>query len=275
MMAERKSPVSLYRLCVVYVSGNIDTFCPAHEDIFASAFPLNVSNDLVWQSWKQRNFISLYHLLKHRLSPDGLRYIEYRLSTAILSRLPKLVCESPEYLRRLVELTLVGVENEHDRRMVEVLGQQAPLRWVTQRPLNARQQAQIRVTENSVEICEPMSPFPPLKDGIFYQLMTRQELLESEISFEQRITESPQFDLLHGMLWEQMVKIPFLTDAPLPFLKGFKLNLSDFTACSLGRLLQSTIALPHKANNFPVLGCISLVLTGQEGYPATRPTASV
>ncbi|KAH8018567.1 hypothetical protein MRX96_018987 [Rhipicephalus microplus] len=127
-MSEHKFPASLYRLCIVYVSGNIDTLCPAHEDKFGSAFPLNVSKDLVGQSLKQQNLASLYHLLKHCLSPKGLRYIEYRLPTAILSRLPKFVRESPDYLRELVELTLVGVANEDDRRMIEVFGHHAHLR---------------------------------------------------------------------------------------------------------------------------------------------------
>ncbi|KAH8020030.1 hypothetical protein HPB51_023905 [Rhipicephalus microplus] len=187
-MAEHKYPVSLYRLCVVYVSGYIHTLCPAHGDIFGSALPLNVCEDLVRQSWKQQNFASLYHLLKHRSSPAELRYIEYCLPTAIPSRLPKFVRETPDYLRELVELTLVGVANEDDRRRVEVLGHQAHLRWVSRRRFSARQQAQIPVSENSMEICKPMLPFPPPMDGTLYQLMTHQQLLESEMCFDQRIT---------------------------------------------------------------------------------------
>ncbi|KAL3250201.1 hypothetical protein MRX96_055591 [Rhipicephalus microplus] len=142
-MAEHKYPVSLYRLCVVYVSGNIHTLCSARGDIFGSALPLNVCEDLVRQSWKEQNFASWYHVLKHRLSPEELRYIEYRLPTAILSRLPKFVRETPDYLRELVELTLVGVANEDDRRRVEVFGHQAHQRWVPRRRLSAKQQAQI------------------------------------------------------------------------------------------------------------------------------------
>ncbi|KAL3180084.1 hypothetical protein MRX96_037468 [Rhipicephalus microplus] len=46
--------------------------------MFASAFPLGVSKELVVQSLKQQNFTSLYLLLEHHLSGDGLR----SLSTA-------------------------------------------------------------------------------------------------------------------------------------------------------------------------------------------------
>ncbi|KAL3250203.1 hypothetical protein MRX96_055593 [Rhipicephalus microplus] len=254
-MAAHVEPVSLYRLCVVYVARTTDRFCSAHEDIYGSALPLNVCEDLVRESWKQQYFASLYRLLKYRSSPEELRYIEYRLPTSILSRLPKQVRESPDYLRKLVELTLVGVANEEDRRMVEVVGHQAHLRWVTRRQLDARQQAQIRVSENSTEIFKPMPPFAPPMDGTLYQLMTQQQLLESEMLFDQRITKWSVFNMLRGQLWKQMVKITCITDAQLPFLKYFQMNLSDFTACNLGRLLQSMQS--REANNFP------LVLTGQ------------
>ncbi|KAL3190338.1 hypothetical protein MRX96_019409 [Rhipicephalus microplus] len=98
IMVEHMSLVSLYRLCVVYVSTNIHSLCPAHEDMFASALPLNVSKDLVAQSLKHENFASLYDLLKHRLSYNMLRYTEHRLPMAILSRLPRLVREAPSFL---------------------------------------------------------------------------------------------------------------------------------------------------------------------------------
>ncbi|KAH8018568.1 hypothetical protein MRX96_018986 [Rhipicephalus microplus] len=101
-----------------------------------------------------------------------------------------------------------------------------------------------------------MPPFALPMDGTLYQLMTRQQLLESEILFDQRITEWSGFNMLHGQLWKQMVKITCITDALLPFLKCFQMNLSDFAACNLGRLLQSMQS--REANNFP------LVLTGQE-----------
>ncbi|KAL3226818.1 hypothetical protein MRX96_024645 [Rhipicephalus microplus] len=140
-MANRKSPASLYCLCVVYVSENIHSFCAVNEDIFASAFPLGVSKDLVVQSLKQQNFTSLYHLLKDRLSRDGLRYIEYRLPVAILSRLPRHVREDLGYFKRLVELSLDGVVNEYNRRMVEMVCQQAHLWLVTQRPRNVPDRA--------------------------------------------------------------------------------------------------------------------------------------
>ncbi|KAL3180082.1 hypothetical protein MRX96_037466 [Rhipicephalus microplus] len=105
-MANRKFPASLYRLCVVYVAENVHSLCPANEETFASAFPLGVSKDLVVQFLKQQNFTSLYHLIKHLLSRNGLRYIEHRFPVAILSRLPRLVRETPDYLKHLVELSL-------------------------------------------------------------------------------------------------------------------------------------------------------------------------
>ncbi|KAL3245633.1 hypothetical protein MRX96_058165 [Rhipicephalus microplus] len=107
-----------------------------------------------------------------------------------------------------------------------------------------------------------MPPFPLLMNGTLYQLMTRKQLLESEMFFDRRITEWSGFNMLHGQLWEQMVKIPCITDVLLPFFNGFKLNLSDFTAYNLGRLLQFTQS--HEANNFALLGRVSLILTGQE-----------
>ncbi|KAL3180079.1 hypothetical protein MRX96_037464 [Rhipicephalus microplus] len=173
-MANRKSPASLYRLCVIYVSDNIHSLCPANEDIFASAFPLGVSKDLVVQALKQQNFTSLYHLLKHHLSREGLRYIEHRLPVAILSRLPRLVRETPAYLKHLVELSLDGVVNEDNRRMVEMLCQQAGLRLVTQRPRNVPDRPHVQVTENCNYLCKSPFSLPPVAYDRLNQLMTRQ-----------------------------------------------------------------------------------------------------
>ncbi|KAL3197429.1 hypothetical protein MRX96_044899 [Rhipicephalus microplus] len=72
-MAEGQFLVSLDRHCFVYVSGNVHSLGPAQHDIFANALPLNVSKDLEVQLLKQQSFTSLCHLLKHRLSGNGLR----------------------------------------------------------------------------------------------------------------------------------------------------------------------------------------------------------
>ncbi|KAL3256537.1 hypothetical protein MRX96_046596 [Rhipicephalus microplus] len=48
---------------------------------------------------------------QHLLSHKWLRYIEYRLTTAILSQLPRFVCEALCCFRQLDELSLVTVLN--------------------------------------------------------------------------------------------------------------------------------------------------------------------
>ncbi|KAH8024849.1 hypothetical protein HPB51_001482 [Rhipicephalus microplus] len=126
---------------------------------FLFAFPLNVSNDLVEQSLKQQNFFSLYHLLNHLSSHNGLRYIEHRLPVIILPWLRRLPREGPCYFKQLVETTFVGVMNEDDQRVVEVLCQQAHLRLVTQCPLNVPDHAQVQVTEKSKEFHNSTFPF--------------------------------------------------------------------------------------------------------------------
>ncbi|KAH7982270.1 hypothetical protein HPB52_003559 [Rhipicephalus sanguineus] len=251
-MAKRKSPVSLYRLCVVYVSDTIDSLCPADEDIFASAFPLHVSKDLVVQSLKQQNFTSLYHLLKHRLSRDGLRYIEHRLPTAILSRLPRLVRETPAPGKHLVELLLVGTMNEDDRRLVEVPGQLPHLRRVTRCTRNITDRAQVPVAENRREFCKPSFWNQRVADGSFYQLVACQQLLASEMYFDQPVTVWSSFDLLYGLSCQQTAKIPFLAQALHAFPEGCKLNIVEYIARSLGPRLQSTTVLPRQENILPL-----------------------
>ncbi|KAH8030811.1 hypothetical protein HPB51_011855 [Rhipicephalus microplus] len=265
-MANCKSPAFLCRLCVVYVSENVHSLCPANEDIFASACPLGVSKDLVVQSLKQQNFTSLYHLLKHRLSRDGLRYIEYRLLVAILSRLPRLVRENLGYFKHLAELSLDGVVNECNRRMVEMLCQQAHLRLVTQRPRNVPDRPQVQVAENCNHLRKLSLSFPPVADGGLYQLMTRQRLLESETCMVRRITVRSPFDLLRGLPREQRVTVSFLPKLPLPFPGDCQLNFTDLTPCSVRRTLQSSTALLPicSASHFHRQNRISLVLTGQE-----------
>ncbi|KAH7982269.1 hypothetical protein HPB52_003558 [Rhipicephalus sanguineus] len=263
-MAKRKSPVSLYRLCVVYVSDTIHSLCPADEDIFASAFPLHVSKDLVVQSLKQQNFTSLYHLLKHRLSRDGLRYIEHRLPTAILSRLPRLVRETPALGKHLVELLLVGTMNEDDRRLVEVPGQLPHLRRVTRCPRNVTNRAQVPVAENCRELCKPSFWNQRVADGSFYQLVACQHLLASEMCFDQPVTVWSSFDLLYGLPCQQTAKIPFLAQALHAFSEGCKLNIVEYIARSLVPRLQSSTVLPRIVSSFPLRSRVSLVLTGQE-----------
>ncbi|KAL3256538.1 hypothetical protein MRX96_046597 [Rhipicephalus microplus] len=138
--------MSPYRLCVVFVY-DIASLLPAHQDTFASAFLLNISKELAEQSLKQQIFTSWCELLQHRLSRKWLRYIEYHLTTAILSQLPRFVCETLCCFRQLDKLSYVAAFNGDDRNVVEVLDQQAHLRRVMQLPLNLTAHAQVRVTE--------------------------------------------------------------------------------------------------------------------------------
>ncbi|KAL3182452.1 hypothetical protein MRX96_007632 [Rhipicephalus microplus] len=88
--------------------------------------------DVTWANEKnemsdgQLDLASLLH------APD------WRLATTL--QLPQPWC-AREFM--LVELLLIGVENEDNRRMVEVLGQQARLRWMTQRSLSVTDQARV------------------------------------------------------------------------------------------------------------------------------------
>ncbi|KAH7951514.1 hypothetical protein HPB52_010261 [Rhipicephalus sanguineus] len=231
-MAKRKFPVSLYRLRVVSVSDTIHSLWPAHEDIFANAFPLHVSKDLVVQSFKQQIYTSLHHLPKRRLSRNGLRYIEHRLPTAILSRRPRLVREAPSHCMPLVELSLVGTMSEDDRSLVDVLiGQLPHLRRVTQCRRNVTDHAQVPVAE---ELSKPTFSKERVTDSSLYQLVTCQRLLESEMCFDQRITVWSSFDLLRGLPCQQTAKIPFLTKAALCFPEGCKLSLVEYMARYLG-----------------------------------------
>ncbi|KAH7961909.1 hypothetical protein HPB52_013270 [Rhipicephalus sanguineus] len=262
-MAKRMSIVSLYRVCVAYVSNTIHSLCPLHEDIFASTLPLHVSKDLVVQSFKQQNFTSLYHPRKHRLSRNGRRYIEHRLPTAILSRLRRLVREAPSHCRQLVEPSLVGTMSQDDMSLVEVLGQLLHLRLVTQYPRIVTDCAQLPVTENCKELCKPTFSNQRDTDGSLYQLVTCEQLLESEMCLDQRLAVRLSFHLLHALPCQQMVNIPFLNEAQLSFPEGCKLNLIEYIACSLGPMLQSATALPHIVSSYPLLNRVSLVLTGQ------------
>ncbi|KAH8018473.1 hypothetical protein HPB51_007662 [Rhipicephalus microplus] len=265
-MANRKFPASLYRLCVVYVAENVHSLCPANEETFARAFPLGVSKDLVVQSLKQQNFTSLYHLIKHLLSRNGLRYIEHRFPVAILSRLPGLVRETPDYLKHLVELSLDGVVNQDNRRMVEMLCQQAGLRLVTQRPRNVPDRPQVQVSENCNHLCKSPFSFPPVANDRLYHLMTRQHLLESEMCLVRRITVRSPFDLRHGLLLEQRVTVSFLAKLLLPLPEDCQLNFAFYNPCSVRRMLQSSTALLPicSASNFHRPNRLSLVFTGQE-----------
>ncbi|KAL3180081.1 hypothetical protein MRX96_037465 [Rhipicephalus microplus] len=243
-MVNRKSPASLYRFCVVFVAENVHSLCPANEDIFARAFPLG-----------------------HRLSRDGLRYIEHRLPVAILSRLPRLVRETPDYLKHLVELSLDGVVNEDNRRMVEMLCQQAGLRLVTQRPRNVPDRPQVQVTENCNYLCKSPFSLPPVAYDRLYQLMTRQHLLEGEKCLVRRMTAWSSFDLRHGLLREQRVTVSFLSKLLLSLLlEDCQLNFTFHIPCSVRRMLQSSTALLPicSASNFHRQDRLSLVFTGQK-----------
>lgn len=77
----------------------------------------------------------------------------------ILPRLRRLPREGPCYFKQLVETTFVGVMNEDDGRVVEVLCQQAHLRLVRQCPRNVTDHAQVQVTEKSKEFYNSTFPF--------------------------------------------------------------------------------------------------------------------
>ncbi|KAL3223416.1 hypothetical protein MRX96_027588 [Rhipicephalus microplus] len=99
--------------------------------------------------------------------------------------------------RQAVELSLVGVVNDNECSVVELLGQQGYLRWVTCGPLNFTDHAQRRVTEKS-HLNNSTFPFRPAKAGRLCQLITDQQLLESEMCFHHCITGWSIFILLPG-----------------------------------------------------------------------------
>ncbi|KAL3197431.1 hypothetical protein MRX96_044901 [Rhipicephalus microplus] len=243
-----------------HIHRNVHFLGPVHQDIFADALPLNVSKDFKVQLLKQQNFTSLCHLLKHRLSRNGIRYIEHRLPMAILTRWPRPMREAPCYFRKPVELLLVRVVIEDDRSVVVVLAQEAHLRRVVQRPPNRTDHAEVRF----IEFCKSTLTLRPATDGRLYKLVTRQQLLESEMCFQHCITVWSPFDLLQGLACGQMMKILFLTKVLVAESQSQKRNLVDYTACSLVRMLQSTTARRHRGSNFYLTRRVSLVLTGQE-----------
>ncbi|KAH8036649.1 hypothetical protein HPB51_003242 [Rhipicephalus microplus] len=230
-------------VAIVYVSSNVYFLGPVHQDIFADALTLNVSKYFKVQLLKQQNFTSLCHLLKHRLSRNGLRYIEHRLPMAIITRRPRLMREAPCYFMKPVELLLICVMIEDDRSVVVILAQEAHLRRVVQRPPNGTDHAEVRV----IELCKSTLTLRPATDGRLYKLVTRQQLLESEMCFQHCITVWSPFDLIQGLACGQMMKILFLTKVLVAESHSQKRNLVDYTACSLVRMLQSTTARRHRA----------------------------
>ncbi|KAL3194982.1 hypothetical protein MRX96_015941 [Rhipicephalus microplus] len=69
-MAEHLSAVSLYRICIVYVSNSIHFLCPVPKDISGSAFPLNLSKHLVVESLKDENFTFVVPLYQPLIQPQ-------------------------------------------------------------------------------------------------------------------------------------------------------------------------------------------------------------
>ncbi|KAL1426398.1 hypothetical protein MTO96_003405 [Rhipicephalus appendiculatus] len=131
-------------------------------------------------------------------------------------------------------------------------------------PRKVTDHAEAPVAENSKELCKPTFSNERVTDGSFYQRVTWQQLLESEMGFDQRITVWSSFDLLRRLPCQQTVKIPFLTKALPSFPDGCKLNLDEYITRNLGPMLPSTTALAHIASSGPLLSHVSLVLTGQE-----------
>ncbi|KAL1473549.1 hypothetical protein MTO96_021918 [Rhipicephalus appendiculatus] len=239
-MPKRKTPKPLYRLCVAYVAGTIHSLCPTHGDddsAVASVFPPHVSEDLVdaLQSYKQSNFVSLHHLLTHRLRRIKLSFIDCHLPIDRPSRLPRL-------------LRQISGSRQAAHRAVARRRRSSGRRDAGRGPGSP-----VSASRTSLSTCS--WPCEQL----------RSVLLESDMCFDPRITVSSSFHLLRGLPRLQTLKIPFLTEALLLFPAGCKLSLVEYMERSLSPLLQCTTALPHIVSICPLLTRVSLILTGQEG----------
>uniref|UniRef100_A0A1E1X614 Putative leucine rich repeat some n=1 Tax=Amblyomma aureolatum TaxID=187763 RepID=A0A1E1X614_9ACAR len=269
-MPRRKTPKPLYRLCVVYVAGTIQSLCPAHDDAVASVFPPHVSEDLVdaLQSYKQSNFTSLHHLLTHRLRRIRLSFIDCHLPIDKPSRLPRLLRQISEHGKQLVDLSLVGAVHQDDATLVEALCKLPRLRRLTLCLCNVTDRVVCSIAEHCRELSELKLSGQRVTDESLYLLVAcsqlRSLLLESDMCFDPRISVASSFHLLRGLPHLQTLKIPFLTEALLLFPEGCKLSLVEYMERGLSPLLQCTTALPHIVSICPSLTRVSLILTGQE-----------
>lgn len=268
-MPRRKAPEPLYRLCVAYIAGNIQSLCPPHDAV-TSVFPPLVSEDLVdaLQSYKQSNFTSLHHLLTHRLRRIKLSFIDCHLPFDKPSRLPRLLGQISAHGKQLAELSLVGAVLQDDAALVDALPKLPRLRRLTLCLCNVTDRVVVAIAENCHELCELKLSGQRVTDESLYLLVAcsqlRSLLLESDMCFDPRISVASSFQLLRGLRHLQTLKIPFLTEALLLFPADCRLPLVEYMERGLSPLLQCTTALPHIVSVCPLLTRVSLILTGQE-----------
>lgn len=249
-MPRRKTPEPLYRLCVAYIAGNIQSLCPPHDAV-TSVFPPLVSEDLVdaLQSYKQSNFTSLHHLLTHRLRRIKLSFIDCHLPFDKPSRLPRLLGQISAHGKQLTELSLVGAVLQDDAALVDALPKLPRLRRLTLCLCNVTDRVVVAIAENCHELCELKLSGQRVTDESLYLLVAcsqlRSLLLESDMCFDPRITVASSFQLLRGLRHLQTLKIPFLTEALLLFPADCRLPLVEYMERGLSPLLQCTTALPH------------------------------
>ncbi|KAG0423939.1 hypothetical protein HPB47_000299 [Ixodes persulcatus] len=274
-MPKQKSVKPLYRLCVSYVSSNIQQLCPEHNPV-AYVFPAHVNEDLVdaLQSYKQSNFVSLNHLLTHRLRRVSLSFIDCHLPIGRPSRLPDLLSQISMHGKQLLELSLVGAVHQDDSTLVAALCELPRLRRLSLCLNNVTDRVVSVIAQHCTDLVELRFSGQRTTDQSLYLLAACKQLrcllVESDLTFESHITVSSSYRILEELPQLRSLKMPFLTEALLLFPDTWRLALTHYTERGLSPLLRCSTAFEHIVKVCPRLTKVSLVLTGLETITPLR-----
>lgn len=274
-MPKQKSVKPLYRLCVSYVSSNIQQLCPEHNPV-AYVFPAHVNEDLVdaLQSYKQSNFVSLNHLLTHRLRRVSLSFIDCHLPIGRPSRLPDLLSQISMHGKQLLELSLVGAVHQDDSTLVAALCELPRLRRLSLCLNNVTDRVVSVIAQHCTDLVELRFSGQRTTDQSLYLLAACKQLrcllVESDLTFESHITVSSSYRILEELPQLRSLKMPFLTEALLLFPDTWRLGLTHYTERGLSPLLRCSTAFEHIVKVCPRLTKVSLVLTGLETITPLR-----
>lgn len=274
-MPKQKSVEPLYRLCISYVSCNIQHLCPEHIPV-ASVFPPQVNEDLVdaLQSYKQSNFASLNHLLSHRLHRVSLSFIDCHLPIGKPSRLPELLSKISMQGKRLVELSLIGAVHQDDSALVAALCELPRLRRLSLCLNNVTDQVVAVIAQNCPDLVQLRLSGQLATDAGLCLLVACKQLrcllVESDLTFGSRITIASSHQILEELRQLRALRMPFLTEALLLFPDTCRLALTHYAERSLSPLLRCRTAFEHIVKVCPRLTKVSLVLTGLETITPLR-----
>lgn len=269
-MPRRKTPEPLYRLCVSYVAGRIQTLCPPHDAV-AGVFPPVVNEDLMdaLQCDQSSNFGPLHHLLSHRLRRIKLRFDD-DWPHAPKWWPPLLLGRVCLHGQQLAELSLVGLRQD-DRALVDVLCRLPQLRRLTLCLCNVTDRVVVAIADHCGELRELKLSGERVTDDSLYLLVacTKLRTLHFQRDFYPLFTVASTLQLLRGLRHLTVLRCPFLTDALVGLPAGCSpLPLAEYTRCGAGSLARTSEALPHIVRVCPQLTRVELNLAGQESLGA-------